>query len=42
VGGIVANNFTSKVGTGGSVNEISVFGARDPSDFVIDIFGYYP
>jgi hypothetical protein len=39
VGGIVANNFTSKVGTS---NGISIFGSGGPTDFVIDIFGYYP
>jgi hypothetical protein len=39
VGGIVANNFTSKVGTS---NGISVFGSGGPANFVIDIFGYYP
>jgi hypothetical protein len=36
---VVANNFTSKVGTS---NGISIFGSGGPTDFVIDIFGYYP
>jgi hypothetical protein len=38
-GGIVANNFTSQIGTS---NQISIQCGLGPTDFIIDIFGYYP
>jgi hypothetical protein len=40
-GGVVANNFTAKVGTGGSANKIAITCGGGPTDFIIDIFGYY-
>ena len=36
---VIANNFTSQVGTS---NQISVQCGFGPTDFIIDIFGYYP
>ena len=35
----MANNFTSQIGTS---NQISVQCGGGPTDFIIDIFGYYP
>jgi hypothetical protein len=40
-GGVVANNFTSKLGSGGSANQIAITCGGGPTDFIIDIFGYY-
>jgi hypothetical protein len=40
--GVVANNFTSKLGSGGSANKIAITCGGGPTDFIIDIFGYYP
>jgi hypothetical protein len=41
-GWVVANNFTSQVGVSPSTNEISIQCGFGPTDFIIDIFGYYP
>jgi len=41
-GGVVANNFTSKLGTGPNANQIAVICGGGPTDFIIDIVGYYP
>jgi hypothetical protein len=38
-GQVIANNFTSQIGTS---NQISVKCGFGPTDFIIDIFGYYP
>jgi hypothetical protein len=36
---VVANSFTSQLGTS---NGISIKCGGGPTDFIIDIFGYYP
>jgi hypothetical protein len=42
-GQIIANNFTSQIGRGGAnSNKISIQCGFGPTDFIIDIFGYYP
>ena len=42
-GGIVANNFTSQIGTTGmNANRIAITCGGGPTDFIIDIVGYYP
>jgi hypothetical protein len=38
-GQVIANNFTSQVGTS---DEISIQCGFGPTDFIIDLFGYYP
>jgi hypothetical protein len=38
-GQVIANNFTSQIGTS---NQISIKCGFGPTDFIIDIFGYYP
>jgi hypothetical protein len=42
-GQVIANNFTSQIGSGSTnSNKISVQCGFGPTDFIIDIFGYYP
>lgn len=42
-GGIVANNFTSQIGTTGmNANRIAITCGGGPTDFIVDIVGYYP
>jgi hypothetical protein len=41
-GQVIANNFTSQVGVSPFGNEISIQCGFGPTDFIIDIFGYYP
>jgi hypothetical protein len=38
-GQTVANSFTSKIGTG---DRIAITCGGGPTDFIIDVFGYYP
>jgi hypothetical protein len=42
-GQVIANNFTSQIGSGvTNSNKISIQCGFGPTDFIIDIFGYYP